>query len=48
MQPLSGRKTKFKMEPKYAHNRSDGTTKRQNGGTRAVDRKRKRDDHPQE
>jgi hypothetical protein len=39
MQPLSGRKTKFKLDPPYEHKRSDGLTNRNNGGTRATDRK---------
>lgn len=36
MQPMTGRKTKFKLNPKYDHQRSDGLTKRHNGGTRAT------------
>lgn len=38
MQPVTGYKTKFKLNPRYPHKRSDGLTARQNGGTRAVDR----------
>ena len=38
MQPVTGYKTKFKLNPRYEHKRSDGLTARQNGGTRAVDR----------
>lgn len=30
---------KFRMETKYVHNRSEGLTRRGNGGTRELDRK---------
>lgn len=30
---------KFRMETKYVHNRSEGLTRRGNGGTRGLDRK---------
>lgn len=42
MQPLSGRKTKFKLETPYEHKRSDGLTKRHNGGTRATTKQERR------
>jgi hypothetical protein len=35
MKPLKGLK-KFKLSPKYPHLRSDGLTRRHNGGTRAT------------
>lgn len=37
MRPEKGQK-KFQQEPRYEHKRSDGTTTRNNGGTRAVDK----------
>lgn len=42
MRPVNGKKTKFKLNPKYDHQRSDGLTKRHNGGTRATTKEDKR------
>jgi hypothetical protein len=36
MQPLSGSKTKFRMEYPYEHKRSEGTTHRRNSGSQFV------------
>lgn len=37
MKPEKGQK-KFQQEPKYPHLRSDGMTKRSNGGTKKTDK----------
>ena len=36
MQPVDGRKTKFKKYPKYEHKRSEGLTRRRNSGSKYV------------
>jgi hypothetical protein len=36
MQPVNGSKTKFKMNPKYDHKRSEGVTRRKNSGSKYV------------
>lgn len=36
MRPAKTKIKKFKMETKYVHHRSEGLTRRQNGGTRLL------------
>lgn len=48
MRPAKTKIKKFRMDPKYVHHRSEGLTRRQNAGTKAliIDKRREERGQP--